>query len=91
MIMSVAEALPRMVTDEERERRAVYPDLANIRMISAHMAVEVIKAAEGEGRLGDRARSRLALGDAKLLKWVQKHMYYPAYKSVVYLPVGVNE
>lgn len=40
MIMAVAEALPRMLSDEERQRRAVYPDLANIRAISANMAVE---------------------------------------------------
>lgn len=40
MIMAVAEALPRMLSDEERRRRAVYPDLANIRNISANMAVE---------------------------------------------------
>jgi Malic enzyme, NAD binding domain len=41
MIMAVAEALPRMLSDEERKRRAVYPDLGNIRNISANMAVEV--------------------------------------------------
>jgi hypothetical protein len=41
MIMAVAEALPRMLSEKERKSRAVYPDLANIRNISAHMAVEV--------------------------------------------------
>lgn len=41
MIMAISEALPRMLSAEERARRAVYPDLANIRSISAHMAVEV--------------------------------------------------
>ena len=41
MIMAVAEALPRMLSDDERQRRAVYPDLANIRTISAYMAVAV--------------------------------------------------
>jgi malic enzyme len=41
MIMAVAEALPKMLSDEERKKRAVYPDLKNIRTISANMAVEV--------------------------------------------------
>ena len=46
MIMAVAEALPRMLSDDERQRRAVYPDLANIRTISANMAVEVRRPLE---------------------------------------------
>ena len=41
MVMAAAEALPKMLTSVEKQRRQVYPDLANIREISAHVAMEV--------------------------------------------------
>lgn len=40
MVMAAAEALPKMLTDVEKQRRQVYPNLANIREISAHVAME---------------------------------------------------
>ena len=50
-----------------------------------------MKAADAEGLLGDQAKDRLRKGEHRLLKWVIKHMYYPTYKNIVYLPTGVNE
>jgi malic enzyme len=91
MVMAAAEALPKLLTDAEKERRAVYPNLANIRTISKHMALEIIKAAAEEDMVDGPAAARLAKGDNALLKWIGKHMYQPEYKSVVYLPVGVAE
>jgi hypothetical protein len=69
----------------------VYPDLANIRSISAHVAVEVIKAAAVDEMVAAEPRSRLTRGDAAALRWVKRNMYWPKYKSVVFMPVGVNE
>ena len=53
--------------------------------------MQVMKAANEEGRLGGQAKDQLQKGEHKLLKWVIKHMYYPTYKNIVYLPTGVNE
>lgn len=91
MVMAAAEALPKKLTVDERRRRAVYPDLAAIRNISAHMAVEVIKAAAEEDMVHGPAAAKLGKGDDALLRWVQKHMYSPEYRSIVNLPVGVAE
>lgn len=91
MVMAAAEALPKMLTADERRRRAVYPDLAHIRRISAHMAVEVIKAAAEDDMVHGPAAAKLGKGDDALRRWVHKHMYSPEYRSIVSLPVGVAE
>lgn len=91
MVMAAAEALPRMLTNDELRARAVYPDLANIRDISAMMAVEVIKAAAEDDMVRGPAAAKLGKGDDALLQWVKKHMYRPEYGSLVHLPVGVAE
>ena len=92
MVTAAAEALPKLLTDDEKRRRAVYPDLANIRNISACVAVDVIKAAAADGMVGsDGAAEHLSRGDDALKRWVKRHMYVPQYKSLVHMPVGVNE
>jgi hypothetical protein len=53
--------------------------------------VQVMKVAAAEGRLGEEASDLLIKGEKHLLKWVIKHMYYPTYKNIVYLPQGVSE
>jgi hypothetical protein len=53
--------------------------------------LQVMKAAAEEGRLGEEPSKYLSKGEKKLLKWVTKHMYYPTYKNIVYLPPGVGE
>lgn len=91
MVMAAAEALPKMLTVDEKRRRAVYPDLANIRAISAKVAVEVIKAAAEDEMVHGNVLKPLHKGDDSLMRWVRKHMYYPEYKSMVFMAVGVNE
>lgn len=91
MVMAAAEALPKMLTPEEKARRGVYPDLANIREISARVAQEVIKTAASDGIARGPCLRAIEKGDAALAAWVKTHMYFPEYKSVVFMPVGVNE
>lgn len=55
------------------------------------VCAQVMKAADAEGRLGLHAKDQLRKGEHKLMKWVVKHMYYPTYKNIVYLPTGVDE
>lgn len=64
-----------------------------IRELSAAVAVAVIKAAAAEGHVrNEGALRRLKQGDARLLHWVQKHMYSPTeYASLAYRPPGVGE
>ena len=34
---------------------------------------------------------RLTRGNEATLRWIRRHMYVPMYKSLVHMPVGVNE
>lgn len=69
----------------------VYPRLENIRDITAHVALEVIKTAAAEGRLRGRAADKLARSEARLLDYINESMFNPAYTSLVPLPVGVHQ
>ena len=70
----------------------VYPDLRNIRDISALVAVDVIKAAAEDEMVANRElKARLPRGNAAVLRWVKRQMYWPEYRSLVFMPVGVNE
>lgn len=91
MVMAAAEALPTMLTERDVARRAVYPDLANIRDISLTVAVEVIKAAAEDDMVSGPAAAKLGKGDAALRRHLHRRMYQPAYKSLVFLERGVNE
>ena len=61
--MAAAEALPKMLTEVERQRRQVYPDLANIRDISAHVAMEA-RSPSVRPRVARCVRTRTALMSA---------------------------
>jgi malic enzyme len=91
MVMAAAEALPKMLTLDDHRRRAVYPNLADIREISIHVALEVIKAAAEDDMVSGPAAVKLMKGDDALRKHIRKHMYKPVYKSIVFLERGVNE
>jgi malic enzyme len=92
MLTAAAEAIPKLLTEDEKRRLAVYPYLGNIRHISAVVACEVIKcAAEADMVRNTDASNRLAKGDDSLKHWVLRSMYTPSYKSLVHMPVGVNE
>ena len=49
----------------------VYPRLADIRTISAKIAVEVMKSAAEDGILRGKAAERLGHSEAKLAAWVK--------------------
>ena len=62
------------------------------RQISLKVAMAVIKMAHEAGHLGsDPARKALEDGDEELAAFIVDHMYYPDYKPLVSLPVGVLE
>jgi malic enzyme len=92
MVTAAAEAIPKLLSEEEKRRFAVYPNLSNIRHISATVACEVIKAAaEADMVRNSDASLHLSKGDDSLKRWVARSMYTPSYKSMVHMPVGVNE
>lgn len=62
------------------------------REISLKVAMAVIKMAHEHGHLGsDAARKALEESDEELAAFIVEHMYYPTYKPLVSLPVGVLE
>lgn len=93
MLMAAAEEVPKLISDEDLKLGMVYPRIKAIREISAAVAVAVIKAAALEGHVrNEQASRRLKQGDARLLNFVQKHMFNPTeYASLAYRPPGVGE
>ncbi|KAK9828988.1 hypothetical protein WJX72_003247 [[Myrmecia] bisecta] len=92
MIMAAAEALPHLVPPEDLKRGDVYPRLNQIRHISIHVALAVMKAAAIEGRLNNlKAARALEAGNHVLAEWIDGQMYHPKYSSLIRLPTGVME
>lgn len=86
MLTAAAEALPKLLTPKDLEACCIYPRVADIRRVSAHVAVAVIRAAQADGVLQDPdARRRLQSGadDEALREWVTSEMYTPAYVPLV--------
>ncbi len=74
MFMAAAHALAELVTEEDLAQGSLYPALARIREVSAHIAVAVAKEAYDSG-LAAKPRP------ADLLADVRAHMYDPRYES----------
>lgn len=92
MLTAASEALPQLLSTEDKKRGCVYPGLHNIRAISTRVAADVIKMADQEGRVTNpSAKRELRKGDAALLDWVASKMYKPTYDSLIHLPVGILE
>ena len=53
--------------------------------------MQVIKAAAEDDMLSGELLHRLTRGDDAVMRWIRRHMYTPAYKSLVHMPVGVSE
>ena len=51
----------------------------------------MIKAAAEDEMVTGELLQRLTRGDEATLRWVRRHMYVPKYRSIVHMPVGVNE
>jgi malate dehydrogenase (oxaloacetate-decarboxylating)(NADP+) len=74
MFLAAAHALSKQVTDQDLAQGSLYPPLARVREVSAHIAAAVAEVAYSKGLAG-----RPRPGD--LLGYVRSHMYDPAYRS----------
>ncbi|KAJ9658234.1 hypothetical protein H2198_003807 [Neophaeococcomyces mojaviensis] len=75
MIYASGEALPTMITDEEKELALLYPQITRIRDVSARVALYVIRAAQKDNV--DRLHHLREMSDEKLETWIKDHMYDP--------------
>ncbi len=75
MIYASGEALPTMITEEEKERALLYPEITRIRDVSARVALYVIRAAQKDNV--DRLHHLRDMSDDKLEAWVKEKMYDP--------------
>jgi len=96
MLMAAAGAVTDCLPESLVRRRGVYPDSNNIRMISAHVALAVLKQARNEGLIRDWKVLRRLDGDSdddddSALRWIHRSMYVPLYGPIVTLPPGINE
>jgi malate dehydrogenase (oxaloacetate-decarboxylating)(NADP+) len=74
MFLAAAHALSKQVTDQDLAQGSLYPPLARVRDVSAHIAAAVAEVAYAKG-LATRPRPADVLGD------VRSQMYDPTYKS----------
>jgi len=86
MINKASEALVELITDEDLSRGAVFPDLADVRTVSCHLAARVIEQALEEGlELGnDEAVKAAGKGFEALKLYIWSKMWYPAYRPLVF-------
>ena len=75
MIYASGEALPTMITEEEKDLALLYPQITRIRDVSARVAVYVIRAAQKDNV--DRVHALRDLSDEALEAWVKEKMYDP--------------
>jgi malate dehydrogenase (decarboxylating) len=87
MLIAAAEALPQLLSAEDLAVGCIYPRVAHIRSVSAHVASAVIRAAwKAEGVRSPAARRLLSTGpsDEELHAWVTAAMYSPQYVPLVH-------
>ena len=75
MIYASGEALPTMITEEEKELGLLYPSITRIRDVSARVALYVIRSAQKDNV--DRLHHLREMNDADLEQWIQSKMYDP--------------
>jgi malate dehydrogenase (oxaloacetate-decarboxylating)(NADP+) len=75
MIYASGEALPTMITEEEKEKALLYPNITRIRDVSARVALKVIRAAQKDNV--DRLHHLRDMDDEKLEDWIKEKMYDP--------------
>ena len=74
MFLAAAHTLSERVTEQDLAQGSLYPPLARVRDVSAHIATAVAEVAYAKGLAG-RPRPADVLGD------VRAHMYDPTYRS----------
>lgn len=75
MIYASGEALPTMITEEEKELALLYPNITRIREVSVRVARYVIRAAQKDNV--DRMHHLRDLKDEELDEWIREKMYNP--------------
>lgn len=75
MIYASGEAIPSMITEEERKLGMLYPAITRIRDVSARVATYVIRAAQRDNV--DRMHHLRDMSDSELEAWVKTKMYCP--------------
>lgn len=79
MIYASGEALPTMITEEEKDLALLYPQITRIRDVSARVALYVIRAAQKDNV--DRLHHLRGTSDEDLEEWIKEKMYDP-HKAV---------
>jgi malate dehydrogenase (oxaloacetate-decarboxylating)(NADP+) len=74
MFLAAADALALQVTQADLDQGSLYPPLANIRRVSAHIAAGVAEVAYQRG-LASKPRP------ANVLEFVERQMYDPRYPA----------
>ena len=82
MFLAAAEAVASLVTDEDLERGAVYPRVARLREVAAHVAAKVAsKCFEMDGvATGSATPGKNKQSHERLVALAKKSMYDPAYR-----------
>jgi len=94
MINRAAEALVELIDQDDLARRATFPEKADIREISCHLAAKVFMQAVEEGLVVANKEMLESLqhgGEKELKTYIYRKMWYPDYRPLVYLPPGKGE
>merc|ERR1719293_102207 len=89
MINRAAEALVELIDEDDLARRATFPEKAEIREISCHLAAKVFMQAVDEGLVVANKEMLESLqhgGEKELKTYIYRKMWYPDYRPLVYLP-----
>lgn len=90
MLARAAEALPKMLKDDDLERGMIYPSIADIREISVSVAAAVMDAAVECEVASIPLVKRLKLlddgsgGNERMKRFVRSKMFQPTYVPLVY-------
>lgn len=79
MIYASGEALPTLITEEEKEKALLYPQITRIRDVSVRVARYVIRAAQRDNV--DRLHHLREINDRELDNWILSKMYNPHTES----------
>jgi len=89
MINRAAEALVELIDQDDLARRATFPEKADIREISCHLAAKVFMQAVEEGLVVANKEMLESLqhgGEKELKTYIYRKMWYPDYRPFVYRP-----
>jgi len=89
MINRAAEALVELIDEDDLARRATFPEKADIREISCHLAAKVFMQAVEEGLVVANKEMLESLqhgGEKELKTYIYRKMWYPDYRPFVYRP-----